>query len=187
MSDLTAGRVEEFLMARRAEGHSQRLSENAMMPLLAYLRGLGVLPFPPPKALTPVEVLVEEYRRYLESERGLAPKSVKRYLGVSRLFLSQRPQVEGLGLGALAASEVTVFVVAECRRRGRGQVGGDCAALAAAVLVLGRPHLPKAAAVAVAGWVGPAVSCRSVCPTQWSRRCWPAATIPPGGSVTWPS
>ena len=157
VSELTAGRVEEFLMARRGEGHSQRLSENAMMPLLAYLRGLGVLPFSPPKALTPVEVLVEEYRRYLESERGLAPMSVKRYLGVSRLFLSQRPQVEGLGLGALAASEVTVFVVAECRRRGPAakSVVTGLRSLLRFLFVAGYTTCELSSAVpAVAGWAG---------------------------------
>ena len=63
------------------------------MPLLGYLHGLGVVPCPPEVVPTADEVLVGEYRRYSKSERGLASTSVKRYLGVARLFLSQRPQI----------------------------------------------------------------------------------------------
>jgi len=65
-----------------------------------------------------VEVLLGEYRRYLVVERGLAAGSVKRYVGVARQFLSRHGHLDGLGLGSLGASEVTAFVVAECRRGG---------------------------------------------------------------------
>ncbi len=80
MGDLRAGRVEGFVEVRRAAGYTDRLSERALAPLLGYLRGLGVTPTPPERAaVTPAESLVEEYRTWLRSERGLAESSVEVY------------------------------------------------------------------------------------------------------------
>jgi hypothetical protein len=42
--ELTAARVEQYLVYRRACGHVHRCSPRALAPLLAYLRGLGVAP-----------------------------------------------------------------------------------------------------------------------------------------------
>jgi integrase/recombinase XerD len=42
--DLTPARVEEFLAHRRAAGYVLWLSAKAMVPMLDYLRGLGVVP-----------------------------------------------------------------------------------------------------------------------------------------------
>jgi hypothetical protein len=72
------------------------------MPLLGYMRGLGVAPTPPePVVSTPSEMLVEEYIRYLVGERGLAVavSSVERYLGPARLFLSGRKRPGWARLG----------------------------------------------------------------------------------------
>src|SRR5436309_2543802 len=41
---LTPTRVEEFLSVRRAEGYVLWRTSKAMIPLLDYLRGLGVVP-----------------------------------------------------------------------------------------------------------------------------------------------
>src|ERR1700726_4396240 len=61
--DLTPDRVEEFVEVRRAAGYTGWLSGRGLSPLLGYLRGLGVAPTPPdPVAVTPAELLVEEYR-----------------------------------------------------------------------------------------------------------------------------
>jgi integrase/recombinase XerD len=44
-----------------------------MGPLLEYLRGVGVAPgVDAPRAVTPVDELLGNYRRYLLEERGLA-------------------------------------------------------------------------------------------------------------------
>ena len=118
-ADLTSSRVAEFLDQRRAEGYRLELSQRGLLPLLGYLRGLGVAPgLSQPVASTPVEVMMEHYRSYLEAERGLAASSVKRYEGPARLFLSER--ADGLHLGGLTAGEVTDFVVRECRGRRTG-------------------------------------------------------------------
>jgi integrase/recombinase XerD len=122
---LTAGefgpdRVAEFLKARRAGGHASRVSQRGLMPLLGYLRGLGVVPpASEPVACTPVERLVAVYRDYLACERGLTAGTVCRYLAVARMFLSEFERADGLDLQRLNAGDVTSFVVRECRGRWR--------------------------------------------------------------------
>src|SRR5215207_3937778 len=69
---LTAARVEEYLVYRRASGHVHRLSPRALAPLLAYLRGLGVTPPATPPALTASYRLLAEFEAYLLRDRGLA-------------------------------------------------------------------------------------------------------------------
>ena len=46
VGELTPGRLEEFLEARRREGYHHALSVRAVMPLMGYLRALGVAPPP---------------------------------------------------------------------------------------------------------------------------------------------
>lgn len=120
--DLTERRVDEFLVARRAEGYTQLLSSLAVMPLMGHLRELGVAPAPVPVPLTAVDELVECFRSYLVTERGLATPTVRSYVDVGRLFLSQRPDPPGLELLDLSAAEITEFVVRECRHRSVGSI-----------------------------------------------------------------
>lgn len=116
--ELTPARVDEFLEARRAEGYTLWLSPKAMAPVLAYLRGLDVVPTPSPGGpATPAEDLVEHYRTYLVHERGLAAGTVASYLHVARLFLATHSAEGALGLERLTAAEVTGFVLAECTAR----------------------------------------------------------------------
>jgi integrase/recombinase XerD len=118
VGELTPDRVEEFLAARRAEGYTLWLSTKAVAPVLAYLRGLDVVPTPGPVGpATPAEQLMEHYRAYLVQERGLAAATVCSYLHVARLFLSARSPDGVLGLDRLSADEVTEFVLAECATR----------------------------------------------------------------------
>lgn len=63
LTDLVADR---FIAARRARVERLFRSRQALEPLIGYLRGLGVVPAPVDSGpLTPVEELVERYRRYL--------------------------------------------------------------------------------------------------------------------------
>ena len=73
VGDLTPTRVEEFLAHRRSEGYTLWLSAKAMVPMLGYLRGRGVVPTPvPPAPASESEQLQERYRAYLVQERGLS-------------------------------------------------------------------------------------------------------------------
>jgi integrase/recombinase XerD len=69
---------------------------------------------PRPVPVTPVEALLDRYQRYLVTERGLAPVTVREYAYAVRPFLAGRERAGGLGLEDLTAAEVTAFVLATC-------------------------------------------------------------------------
>lgn len=110
-------RVDEFLQARRVEGHRTLLSRRALTPLIAYLTRQGVVPAASLAIGSPTEALLEEYRRCLVDEQGLKKNTVASYLGAARLFLSECGYLNGAGLEQLSAAQVTGFVVEQCRRR----------------------------------------------------------------------
>jgi len=114
---LSAGRLEEFLAARRREGYHHALSMRAVMPLMGYLRQLGVAAMP---AAPEAPALVVEYRRYLVSERALTEAVAGKYARLAGEFLSACRQPDGPGLEDLSAAWVTGYVVAQCRGRPPG-------------------------------------------------------------------
>lgn len=123
VSALTPAVVDAYFVQRRAAGYVNSVTARSVRPLLDYLRGLGVAPpCLPAVAETPVEVLLDRYRGYLEGERGLAATTVALNVRLVRPFLTARAQAcpdGGLGLEVLSAGEVTGFVVAESRARPR--------------------------------------------------------------------
>ena len=122
VAELSGARVEGFIEARRHEGYRRWLSVPAVMPLIGYLRRLGIVPAAPETA-EPTSVAdraIEDYRRYLTSERGLTADVVRKYTRLGRQFLSACEQPGGLELSKLSAASVTDYVVAECRGRPPG-------------------------------------------------------------------
>lgn len=119
VADLTGQVAGGFLAGRRAGAHPGPASSRALGPLLGYLRGIGAAPEPAGQAAsTPGEVLLEAYRTYLAGERGLAPPSVRSYVGTARAFLSGLPaDVPGAGWADLSAGQVASFVVHATRGR----------------------------------------------------------------------
>jgi len=119
-TQLTDEALQEFLRARRLAGRRVGVSGRAVAPILGFLRGLGVTP---PSAVvvpaTPQEVLLVEYRRYLEDERGLAASTVVHYLRCARLFLAWLPGSLMLSLPALSAGQVIEYVRDWSSRRKR--------------------------------------------------------------------
>jgi integrase/recombinase XerD len=121
LGELTPGRVQEFVAQRRSEGYRDWLSVPAVGPLMGYLRRRGVVP--EPEAAVPrgaVDWMLEEYSRYLVTERGLTPGVVRKYRLVARGFLTGFEQRGVLDLGGLSARAVADYVVAECARRSPG-------------------------------------------------------------------
>jgi len=154
---LTPARVKEFLAHRRAEGYTLWLSTTAMVPMLGYLRDLGVVPAPPPAVpATEAEQLQEHYRAYLVQERGLAAGTVACYLHVARLFFAARAVDGQLHLDRLSAAEVIEFVLVECASRSVGSskyVVCGLRALLRYLFVAGHTQAQLAAAVPkVASW-----------------------------------
>ena len=156
--ELTAVRVEQFLRARRAEGYAHLRSARALSPLLEHLRGLGVVPTPSPAVLaTPIEAVLERYSVYLFEERGLSASSVRNYVDVARLFLSDREVTAGaLELEGLTTAAVSEFVLGECRRCSVGSAKCMVTRLRSLLRFLhleGLTERPLAAAVpSVASW-----------------------------------
>jgi site-specific recombinase XerD len=124
--DLTQPLVEGFVGEVRSLCPRERwCSRSSERQLLAYLRGLGVVPEPGVPVLSdPVDRVLAEFAEYLVRERGLAAGSstVRDYRRVARLFLTGRVGVDG-DVDQLTAGDVAGFVLAECRRLGSARSG----------------------------------------------------------------
>jgi integrase/recombinase XerD len=131
VSDLDRGRVEEFLDARRAAGCRSYVAASSVRLPLEYLIGIGVAPLlDVPTAPSPVDRLLEEYRRYLLLERRLAETTIVGYESVARVFLEHRvARCEALELDLLSPADVSEFVTFECRRLSDGAARGQVAKL----------------------------------------------------------
>lgn len=126
------GEVDRFFAERRAQGHRLRITARSLVPLLEFLRGRRVIGAPVVSPGTPVEVLVAEYRTYLEQERAATAGTVVNFTKYAGIFLRALPgagidggQQVGLAavLGRLTAAEVVTFVTgwASCRSSAYGQ------------------------------------------------------------------
>ena len=124
VAELTWERAQQFVEWRCAMGYRHFRSPRGLVPLLAYLRSLGVAPLPvAPSADGPVDLLVEHYQVYLLGERGLAGGTVLYYERVARLFLEQLAAAGGaLSAGAVAAAGRR-WPGARRLQRGRPRVG----------------------------------------------------------------
>ena len=113
--------VRAFLDARREAGYTRWLSPRGLVPLLGHLRRLGAVPAPiVERASGPLDEVVERYRAYLVSERGLVPRSVRYYLLEARPFLAGWVGEDGSRLDRLGAAEISGYVLGECARRSVG-------------------------------------------------------------------
>jgi integrase/recombinase XerD len=118
-ADLGEDAAGRFAAARRAEGYAAMRSARALVPLLGYLRGLGVAAAPRmPEPQTPAERLVWRFGDYLARERGLAADSVRSYTGVARRLLAEVAIGDNAVAGAVTAAAVAGFARRECGRRG---------------------------------------------------------------------
>ena len=124
--------VDRFFAERRAKGCRLRITARSLVPLLEFLRDRQVIGAPVVPAVTPAEVLLAEYRTYLEQERAATAGTVVNFTKYAGIFLRTFPrlgtdaaQQAGLAaaLGRLTAAEVVTFVTgwASCRSPAYGQ------------------------------------------------------------------
>lgn len=150
-SELNQPVITEFRGARRAAGMRCVPGAHGLDRLLEYLNDRGILGEPSPPA-TPAEMLVESYRRWLVTDRGLAEATVVRYVKLARLFLGQRPA----GLESLSGTDIVAFLLAESERLSTGSVKGrvgEVRSLLRFLYLQGLTPRPLAAVVPpVAGW-----------------------------------
>ena len=156
---LNAVTVEAFVVSRRAAGYSNHLTVDALRPLLAYLRALGVIAeqdVPVPSG--PVAVALERYRQYLLVERGVSAITARVYVDAVRPLLAGRVSRDGrrLDLWGLRAGDVVAFVVGHCPALSRAAAKQTTTALRSLLVylhVVGEVARPLAGAVpSVAGW-----------------------------------
>ena len=109
----------QFAAARCAGGYKSLASGKALVPLLGYLRGLGVIAArSAPEPQSAADRLARRFGGYLARERGLAADSIRSYTGVARAFLAGLDIGDGSGALHVTAADVTGFVRRECGRRG---------------------------------------------------------------------
>jgi site-specific recombinase XerC len=145
-SQLDEGAMFSFLAARHKNGRLRELGPRAMMPLLTFLREVGVTPGGQPSR-TPLAALLGEYRIWMLQERGLAPTTMLRYENTARRFLQQQTmtnaalepaQLTGLDIKHVSAAGVRSGL----RRFGEGS--GRGAPLGLALPVFAGPHSASA-------------------------------------------
>jgi site-specific recombinase XerD len=112
VSGLTLTVIDAYFADRRAAGYTGWLTRRSAFWLLEYLRRLEVLaPEPPMQAATPAARLLERFRTYQLTERGLAASTAELNVRLTAKFLDTRLCAGGgLDLQVDAAS-VNAFVV----------------------------------------------------------------------------
>jgi hypothetical protein len=162
---LTPQVADRFLAARRAAGYTMHLSPKALVPLLGYLRSLGAVPQAASAvAATPADALLERWRHYMVSERGLAPATAADYVRKVRSFVTGREHAGLLSLQDLTAADVTAFVLAACPGRPKGTAKLTVTALRS---LLGFLHMTGQIGEPLVSSV-PAVASWRRCPECWS-------------------
>jgi integrase/recombinase XerD len=155
-----------FAAARRADGYAAQLSARALMPLLGYLRAVGVAAPRAPEPEAPGDRLIGRFAGYLARERCLAADSIRSYTGVARRFLAE-VDVEGL-----TAADVTGFARRECGRRSVASAKATVTGLRALLRFLfldGQITTPLAGAVPSAACWQLAALPRAVSPADLAR------------------
>lgn len=89
--------------------------------LLAMLRAIGVTAAKPPEPRNCQQQFVDEYRRYLLQERGLAETSLLNYVPFAEQFLSNRFGQSDMNLAELTATDVTRFLQDHVRELSPGR------------------------------------------------------------------
>ena len=154
-SDLDRVVVGEFRDAMRTAGMRNVPGAHGLDRLLQYLEHEGVRAASAVPA-TPVEELVQRYRRWLVGDRGLAEATVERYVKLARLFLTQRSTELVHSVENLTGTDIVAFLLQESDRLSVGSVKGRVAELRSLLKFLylqGLTPRPLATVVPpVAGW-----------------------------------
>jgi site-specific recombinase XerD len=117
IGELTEAQWASFL-ASMATTRRRPPTKDAFRPLLEYLHAQG-LQFADdhPLVLDPVEGLVDDYTRWMITERRLAARTVDRYAKSARVFLTGRVSAADAGYAIdVNANAVTGFLLAEAAR-----------------------------------------------------------------------
>ena len=110
--------VTQYLQSRMNAVRMLRGGNAAMRQFMDYLRHKGVIPTKkiPPPHLTPVDLAVQAFERFLRNERILANATIVNYLPFVHRFLTDRFSDGPVMLSRLSASDVARFVQCQAPR-----------------------------------------------------------------------
>jgi site-specific recombinase XerD len=150
--DLDEERLEQHLADLRKAGRRRVAGPRGMVPLLKYLREAGAVPAA--QAIeSPAESLLERYRSWMESERGLSAATVLRYENTARRFLAEQATAGGVfAPRRLTGADLNTFLLRECARVSAGSAKGRVAELRSLMRFL---HLHGVTPVKLGGAVPP--------------------------------
>ncbi|MGI8874831.1 MAG: tyrosine-type recombinase/integrase [Egibacteraceae bacterium] len=157
VADVATSRVEPFFAGRRAAGVANLRTRAALAPLIAYLRGLGVVgAAAAPAPTTQAERFLDRFRAYLTSERGLVEGTVRFYVHIAGLLVNERATDGDVDLSGLSARDVTAFSTRVCEGRGLSSCRQAVSALRSFLRFLALEGVSAVAlddaVLAVAGW-----------------------------------
>jgi site-specific recombinase XerD len=122
LADINEARLQQFLADRRRRlsgGPERRRDAPAARQLLRYLRGLGRVPGPTPVVdKSALGKVMQDFERFLKSERGLSLATITGYLRCVRRFLDERFRGRAVCLRHLRAQDLDKFIL-------QGLSGGD--------------------------------------------------------------
>jgi site-specific recombinase XerD len=163
--DLDEEQLKQHLSDLRSAGRRRVAGPRGMVPLLTFLREVGVVPAPQVNA-SPAESLLERYRSWMESERGLSASTMLRYENTARRFLAEQAMAGGVfAPDGLTGADLNAFLLRECARVSAGSAKGRVAELRSLMRFL---HLRGVTATKLGGAVPPVGGWRfaSVPPTM---------------------
>src|ERR1700678_878121 len=127
--DLDEERVEQHLADLRKAGRRRVAGPRGMVPLLTFLREAGAVPAAQVIA-SPAESLLDRYRSWMESERGLSAATMLRYENTARRFLGEQATAGGVfAPHLLTGADLNAFLLRECARVSAGSAKGRVAEL----------------------------------------------------------
>ena len=166
-ADLDEKRVDQHLSDLQQAGRRRVAGPRGMVPLLMFLREAGVVPAPQVTP-APADVLLERYRCWMESERGLSASTMLRYGNTARRFLAEQAMTDGqFTPDRLTGADLNAFLLRECARVSAGSAKGRVAELRSLMRFL---HLHGVIPMKLGGAVPPVGGWRfaSVPPTMAS-------------------
>ncbi|MGI5238722.1 tyrosine-type recombinase/integrase [Dactylosporangium sp. CA-139066] len=129
VAEFSEARVQEFLLDCRRAGRRRLAGARGWLPLLTFLREVGVVPEARPAA-TPLDPLLGRYRSWMHRERGLSASTMLRYENTARRFLTGHAMTGGrFTPEQLTGADLNVFLLQECGRVSSGSAKGRVAEL----------------------------------------------------------
>jgi site-specific recombinase XerD len=129
VADLSEDRLKVYLVDRRRAGRRRLAGVRGWLPLLTFLREMGVVP-EVQVAATPLDALLERYRCWMRRERGLCESTMLRYENTARRFLTEQAVTGGrFTPQRLTGADLNAFLLRECARVSSGSAKGRVAEL----------------------------------------------------------